>query len=388
MKKKKKFNIFFNWCQNAGVTFYRMINPAKYMRRIKDVTVGYSEFNPAAQTGSAWQEQLYSNKYREKILKDLEFLMTYSNVSVWQMLHNDMSLSVYLGCRDVFKKKPLLLEIDDDVYHVNPESHASMAYHPGSVSVDVVHRQIQNASGLIVTTDYLKKLYEPLNCSIQIVPNGIDFEVWDNLQSAKSAKIRIGWAGGQAHYKDLKVISRIIPTILKKYKNVEFVFFGLMPDYIEASPRVRHHKKAWVGIDKYPAELASLGIDIGVAPLKDNHFNRAKSNLRWLEYSALKIPTVASPIENYRKTIKDGDTGLLANEESEWIASLSHLIENEKARRIMGLAAYNEVKKRYNIETIARDYTNILKGYVSGEIKSNKKRVFESHAEQMMPTYG
>jgi hypothetical protein len=51
---------------------------------------------------------------------------------------------------------------------------------------------------------------------------------------------------------------------------------------------------------EYPAKLASLNLDVAVAPLEHNRFNVAKSNLRLLEYGIMGWPTICSDIEPYR----------------------------------------------------------------------------------------
>ena len=123
-------------------------------------------------------------------------------------------------------------------------------------------------------------------------------------------------------------------------------------------------------MDEYPQELASLGFDIGLAPLRDNHFNRAKSNLRYLEYGALRIPTVASDVEPFKKTDSSGI--IKVTEPEDWFTALSFLIEDEHARKKAGEAAYKDVKTNYNIKDIAAHYVDVLKKFHSGKIKSNK----------------
>jgi hypothetical protein len=61
-----------------------------------------------------------------------------------------------------------------------------------------------------------------------------------------------------------------------------------------------HEFHPGVFIDDYPAKLASLNLDLAIAPLEDNLFNRCKTNLRLLEYGACGFPVVCSDIEPYR----------------------------------------------------------------------------------------
>lgn len=387
---KNLFRIFLNHTTNAGVTYYRMISPAKYMRKIPNVEVAYSFFYPNQNITAEWEMKLDSPANRGDIIKDLDGLMKTSDISVWQMLHNQVSLALWLAYRFNMPQKKMLMELDDWVFGVNPESMAFESYFPNSNLEYISERQMINASGLIVSTKYLQheiEKYWEYWCKyrkfdvqiyrgnkyiklprkgrllreprIEVIPNGIDFEEWDKvLVSHKKKKVVIGWAGGQAHARDLNILKDVIPEILKRHNNVEFVFWGMFPEFTEPTGRIIHNKK-WVGIDKYPQELGNCAFDIGLAPLEDNVFNRCKSNLRWLEYSALKIPTVASPVEPFNKT-QSGDSILYAKTAQEWIDNLDLLIKNKTKRMMLGHLSYQMAKRYYNISPISCRYIEVL----------------------------
>jgi hypothetical protein len=78
---------------------------------------------------------------------------------------------------------------------------------------------------------------------------------------------------------------------------VDWVFMGLCPDRLR--PYV-HEFHPGVAIEDYPARLAALDLDLAIAPLEDNQFNRCKSNLRLLELGACGYPVVCSDVEAFR----------------------------------------------------------------------------------------
>jgi glycosyltransferase involved in cell wall biosynthesis len=83
-------------------------------------------------------------------------------------------------------------------------------------------------------------------------------------------------------------------------------------------------------------------VDINIAPLVDTIFNRAKSEIKWLEAALVKVPTVASNIGAFKEMISDGETGLLADE-NEWYDKLLILIKDKKKRENLALQAYQFV---------------------------------------------
>jgi len=104
---------------------------------------------------------------------------------------------------------------------------------------------------------------------------------------------------------------------------------------------------------EYPEHLAHQKWDIGIAPLVDTAFTRCKSHIKWLEYSMYQIPTIASRVYPYfmelegRKTIVDGETGLLCRNAKEWEEKLERLILDEDLRKKLGKQAYQYIKKEW-----------------------------------------
>jgi len=72
-----------------------------------------------------------------------------------------------------------------------------------------------------------------------------------------------------------------------------------------------------------------------------------------MEYSMIKIPTVASRVYPYfieldgKDTIRDGETGFLCSTPEQWEKTLSKLIEDEELRIKIGQQAYNYIKDNW-----------------------------------------
>ena len=356
---------------NAPVVYYRMENFVKQFRKMGH-TVGFSYWGPGYTNTCNWEHDLKPGEVNT-FLEDLYDSVSHSDIVVFQSVHTKIGISVIMALQEQFRKVPILSEYDDSIYSVNSSSPSFKWTGPGGDVEWVGDKQLEASDGLIVSTDYLKKIYSKKNCNIAVVPNAIDFEVWSNLKEKKKGKkIKIGWEGGANHETNLRLIKNVVPTILAKYKNVEFHFkYGGHPiDYLKGK-RIKfddYHK--WTSVDKHPQSMKNANFDIGIAPLRDLDFNRSKSNLRFLEYSALGIPTVASPVEPYL-CIEHGKTGYLASNDNEWVECLSKLIENEELRRYVGKTAYLYVRDNHSVEVVAKDYIKKLEGYIGDNNESN-----------------
>lgn len=195
---------------------------------------------------------------------------------------------------------------------------------------------------LVVSTEYLGEAYRHMIRDIQIVPNRLEQSLWLPLLSKKRTGIkpRIGWAGGTTHLDDLRLLKEIIEATREE---ADWIFMGMCPD--EIRPLV-HEFHPFVSLLDYPAYLASLNFDIAVAPLAEIPFNRAKSNLRLLEYGVLGIPVVCTDIDPYRNS----PARLVPNITAAWIEALRERIYDADAREQEGRAMRQWVLQHFLLE--------------------------------------
>jgi glycosyltransferase involved in cell wall biosynthesis len=109
-------------------------------------------------------------------------------------------------------------------------------------------------------------------------------------------------------------------------------------------------------------EIADLSrIDIGIMPLPDEVWSRGKCGLKALQYMALGIPTVCSPVGVNSTIIKDGVNGYLADTPEDWIGVLKKLLHSGELRREIGLAGRKTVEDEYSARVIAPKVAEIFR---------------------------
>lgn len=118
-----------------------------------------------------------------------------------------------------------------------------------------------------------------------------------------------------------------------------------------------------IDFDVWPSAITQIGI--GVAPLLDTRFNRAKSWLKPLEYSAVGVPWVASPRPEYVSLQKLG-AGFIADRPREWQRILRRLIEDEALRREQSEAA-RELARQMTIEEHAWRWAEVWRDAITLE---------------------
>ncbi len=365
-RRSKTFRVAFICSTVSAIAKYRMGNFAWTMRRWPKVETVLWPYSVQTTVQNPWQVDMVS---RPDIMQIIDHLCDTADVVVWQTLDFPHSWDLWQSMK-LRHQKPFLMEIDDYVSDI-PIDHEAYSHYKGQRH-KIIMAQMAHSDALIVSTPYLAEQYKHHNEHIFVAPNSLDFKEWDGLETRAHDYLRIGWIGGGTHAKDLEMIAPVLENLLTKHgdKNLWFYCIHGCPDLYKKWPRVYHTLK-WANINLYPRFMNSFKFDIGIAPLEDNNFNRGKSNLRWLEYSALKVPCVASPLPDFSRSIEQGKTGFLAHDLEAWSKHLEELIQSADLRRDMGRQAYQSVKEKFNIRKTALDYMRLLKGIAHGEFSDH-----------------
>jgi GT2 family glycosyltransferase len=216
------------------------------------------------------------------------------------------------------------LEFDDYVPNIPTRSVYRNRIAPGAIRN--MRRAIENVDWLVVSTPELAQEYASFHDDIRVAKNGLHRAWWGQLNGQRRVgrKIRVGWAGGSGHAGDLAEVRSVVKELQNE---VEWVFMGMKPDDIACE----YHPG--VSIEKYPKKLASLNLDLAIAPLEINQFNRCKSNLRILELGACGVPVICTDIEPYRCGLP---VTLVRNRHQDWVQAIRSHVAEPDALAAMG----------------------------------------------------
>ncbi len=215
------------------------------------------------------------------------------------------------------------------------------------------------------TTETLAEEYRKLNSNVVVLPNCIDPFYFDEPLKNDSDVVRIGITGSIITSTDLDVVAPIIRHY-EHDKRVRIVCFGLPPNRLD-NPKVASVYKdeyafmdsvdvEWhpaVNADVYYDKINSLKLDMMIIPREDNYFNRAKSNLKFLEASMFEIPVIATGFLDGKSPYQGAEDSkhmkIVMNNEG-WIEAIEELIANKELRVEMGKKAKTYVEENYSID--------------------------------------
>ncbi|MEK1938739.1 MAG: glycosyltransferase, partial [Pseudomonas sp.] len=206
-----------------------------------------------------------------------------------------------------------------------------------------LRRALTMVDRFVVSTQPLAEALAGMHPDVVVAPNRLPTNWWNGLSSQRRVgrKPRVGWAGGVGHTGDLELIVDVVRDLAEE---VEWVFFGLCPEKVK--PYVAEFYPG-VAIEKYPAMLASLNLDLALAPLEQNQFNDCKSNLRLLEYGFLGFPVICSDAICYR-----GDLPVtrVKNRYKDWVDAVRMHLADLDATAKMGDELQTIIRRDWMLE--------------------------------------
>ncbi|MFH1776947.1 MAG: glycosyltransferase family 4 protein [Candidatus Omnitrophota bacterium] len=254
--------------------------------------------------------------------------------------------------------KKIIFDFDDAIFLIPPQRK--------SVIYDFRYKNnikeiIKMSTAVIAGNDYLADYAKQYNQNVYMLPTVVDSDKFDDYKKRYVWKERmiIGWIGSLHTLFYLANIKDVFKKLNRKYK-ISLHVIGVTNFFID---EVEVINKPW----SLETELFDLKqIDIGVAPLLDDEWGRGKCGLKALQYMSGGIPVVCSNAGVYKKIIKDGDNGFLADNEEQWIEKLSILITNTNMRKKMASAARKTIEEKYSLKVNAPKLRLILEKVSSG----------------------
>lgn len=211
----------------------------------------------------------------------------------------------------------VVVEIDDDFDAIQHRNISWKRVHP-SVSPDRnthwLGRACQLADLVTCTTPALARRYGPGKSVV--LPNYVPAWYLDIPRPPAGEVPRVGWAGWTGtHPGDLEVLGRAVAQAQARER---FDFVAIGGSDTLARLGIEGTYEPWAELEDYPGLLATL--DIGLVPLADNAFNRAKSALKLMEYAAVGATPIVSPTpDNLRMVTALDPAVLLAGRPREWV---------------------------------------------------------------------
>jgi hypothetical protein len=235
------------------------------------------------------------------------------------------------------------------VYEINDHFLAPQPWNPTAyLAANLISRSLSSqlarqSDCLQLTVEQLERRFGHLNARRAIFAN----QLWDApvppVAAPATGPVRIGWGGSVGHREDIKWVIPVLRGTLSRHPEVTLAIMGdsSLRDLFAWVPRGQFEFTLGGDIGAYRSFVGRL--QIGLAPLLPTAFNRCRSDVKFLEYTAGGALTIASDLEPYRRTIRSGENGLLFGELAGLDAAIERALAQPADRIAMVRAAAQEV---------------------------------------------
>ncbi len=256
---------------------------------------------------------------------------------------------------------PVVFDFDDAIFvsYKSPSNgYLSYLKFPGKTA-----EICKLSTHVMAGNEYLADYARQTNANVSIIPTTIDTDKYIVRERAETLEtITIGWSGSFSTVQHLDTIR----GVLQKLAEEEDFRLRVIGTPVYKLPGVDTEAIQW----RSESEIDDLAaIDIGLMPLPDENWSRGKCGLKALQYMALGIPTICSPVGVNSTIIKDGENGFLAETTEEWLTAIKQLIHSADLRKTIGLAGRATVERDYSAIVVAPRVLEIFRRAAEAKVK-------------------
>jgi glycosyltransferase involved in cell wall biosynthesis len=252
----------------------------------------------------------------------------------------------------------------DDAIHIGHRDTAAtkypwiykLKYGPG------VNGMLRQCAHVIAGNRALAEHARQFNSQISIIPTVVDLEQFAfQPPRIPGDSLTIGWVGSRSTSPYWLEIEPALQRLSAAHAGrICFRFYG--------------HPQRKLNLPNFESSPFSLAseikdfrtIDIGIMPLPDNEWTRGKCAFKAIQYMALGIPTVSSPVGMASEVVQHNANGLLALTPGEWFQALDRLVRDEKLRRRFAEEGRKTVEARYSLKVWGPRFVDLLNAVVTG----------------------
>ncbi|MDQ6705030.1 MAG: glycosyltransferase [Acidobacteriota bacterium] len=250
-----------------------------------------------------------------------------------------------------FAGRPLLFDVDDAIWLTGG-------------SPDFARRIAARSAGVIAGNRVIADYFRPHAPRVWIVPASVDTALWKPAPHAPCEHWTVGWSGTHWNLKYLYRIEKPLSRFLSDHRDAR------LRVVCDRRPEFQHLRDGqWSFVRWSPEnEVSSMQVmNVGIMPLEDNPWTRAKCAMKMLCYLSVGLPAIVTPVGVADEILMAGANpiGLAAWDDDAWYQHLHSLYNNRAQASAMGIAGREAVIEHYSVERSAKQLAQIFADVVS-----------------------
>jgi glycosyltransferase involved in cell wall biosynthesis len=253
--------------------------------------------------------------------------------------------------------KPIIYQLDDPLYVPYRSPHSGWFSYLKFFGK--VGRIMRLSRVVIVNSRHHREYAERYNRNVWQVPSVVDADVYKREpRPAHNGPVCIGWSGSATTVGNLAVIADPVRQVGRR-PDVRVQVIGATESPFPGVPTTVRPWRAETEVQ----DLREL--DVGLLPAPVTEWNKRKFFMKLVQYMALGIPAVCTPLGSNPDVVEHGKTGFLADSPDEWVRYLELLVDDDKLRAEMSERAAEVAHQKYTLQANAENIVAAFRSALS-----------------------
>ena len=167
-------------------------------------------------------------------------------------------------------------------------------------------------------------------------------------------RLVIGWTGTHS---TLKYLHQVVPALARlEAEGLDFEFRVIS----NQAPTLPLRSLVFVPWCKATEMDDLLQFHVGLMPLENDLWAQGKCAFKALQYMALGIPPLVSPVGMNLEVVQPGHNGFVCDTPADWEAALRELLADASLRQRLGTAARRSVEERYSVRSNTPNFLGLF----------------------------
>lgn len=331
----------------------------QYLPHLKEAGINYDCFSYLSE--NAWRQLYQPGNFLSKFLRIADgyrkrlALLTKIKKYDFVFIHREAApvgppLLEWIIAK-ILKKK-IIYDFDDAIWLPNfSHSNRAFSFLKGYGNVKHICRWAWKVS---CGNQYLCEFAAQYNKQVVYNPTTIDTENHHNkIKEHKGERPVVGWTGSHS---TLRYLLELIPVLRELDKEIDFEFRVIA----DINPEFNLKNFSFVQWNKDSEIDDLLGFDVGVMPLVNDKWANGKCGFKALQYMALGIPALVSPVGVNTRIVDHGVNGFICHDEKDWYRYLQQVLSNHSMLVEMGKSTRQKILDHYSVKSNQENFVELF----------------------------